>query len=249
MNSDASVSVYSNSEKRLEERQKERKLDAHSMDGPLLRPFKRVSLHAELLERLRDLIIEGTLAPGSKINELQLCQKLGVSRTPLREAIKSLSSEGLIELVAGRGALIKTLSRRDVQEMLAVLSTLEVMAGRLACRNATKKQIEHLRTLHDKMMGCYKQGDRLEYYKHNQAIHSLIVQLSGSQFLASLHDTIQSRLKRIRFLGNEEPAEWQGAVAEHQEMIKAFEAQNEDHLVAVLARHLERTWDRVQSVL
>lgn len=227
----------------------ERKPDVDSLDGPLFRSFKRVSLHAELLERLRDLIIEGTLAPGTKINEIQLCQKLGVSRTPLREAIKSLSSEGLIELVAGRGALIKTFTRRDVQEMHAVLTTLEVMAGRLACRNATKKQIEHLRTLHDKMIACYKQEDRLDYYKHNQSIHSFIVQLSGNQFLASLHESIQSRLKRVRFMGNEEHAEWQGAVAEHEEMIEAFEGQDEDRLVTILTRHLERTWDRVQNLL
>jgi len=203
----------------------------------------------ELLERLRDLIIEGVLPPGSRINEVQLCQTLGVSRTPLREAIKSLSSEGLIELISGRGALVKKFTRCDVEEMLSVLTTLEVMAGRLACRTATNEQVKHLRSLHDKMMRYYAQRDRLEYYKLNQSIHSLIVQLSGNGFLAAQHEGIQARLKRIRFIGNEEPEKWEGAVSEHVEMIEAFEARDEDALAEVLTRHLERTWERVQGVL
>jgi DNA-binding GntR family transcriptional regulator len=226
-----------------------RQEDAKSNLPSGLRPFNRVSLHTELLERLRDLIIDGTLAPGSRINEVQLCQQLGVSRTPLREVIKSLSSEGLIELVSGRGALVKKFNRRDVQEMLAVLSVLEVMACRLACRLATESQVRELRAVHDEMMHCYQRRDRLEYYKHNQAIHSYIVQLSGNRFLATQHESIQARLKRIRFTGNQEPSKWQGAVAEHEEMISAFEARDEERLVAVLRGHLERTWDRVQDTL
>jgi DNA-binding GntR family transcriptional regulator len=223
--------------------------DAQTTETELLRPFNRVSLHTELLERLRDLIIEGALVPGTRINEVQLCQKLGVSRTPLREAIKSLSSEGLIELVSGRGALVKKFSRRDVQEMLEVLTSLEVLASRLTCRVATDAQIRQISSVHDHMMQCYKRGDRLEYYKYNQSIHSLIVELSGNRFLLAQHQSIQARLKRIRFIGNEEPSKWKGAVAEHEQMIEALEARNEDGLAAILAVHMDRTWQRVQDVL
>ena len=214
-----------------------------------MRPLGRVSLHAELMERLRDLIIEGTLRPGMRINEVQLCASLGVSRTPLREAIKSIASEGLIELVPGRGALIRTLGPRDVQEMLAVLGTLEVMAGRLACRAATDDEIAAVRRLHDEMMGCFRRRDRLEYYKRNQAIHTAIVRLGGNRFLSGQHEAIQARLKRIRFIGNEGPAKWQGAVAEHEAMIAALEARDQRVLARALARHLARTWERVRDIL
>jgi DNA-binding GntR family transcriptional regulator len=123
------------------------------------------------------------------------------------------------------------------------------MAARLACRSASEGQVRQLRTLHDEMMRCYQRRDRLEYYKYNQAIHSYIVQLSGNHFLSAQHESIQARLKRIRFTGNQEPSKWQGAVTEHEEIIAAFEARDEDVLAAVLQRHLDRTWDRVQDTL
>ena len=169
------------------------------------------------------MIIEGQLEPGARIHEGQLGQALGVSRTPLREALKFVASEGLIDLVPGRGGVVRQLTPRDVRNMLDVLIALETLAGRLACRNAATAQIGEVRALHDRMMGFYAERNRLEYYKLNQAIHTAITALSGNDFLASTHDAIQSRLKRIRFIGNEAPANWEGAVREHEEMIGALE--------------------------
>ena len=91
---------------------------------------------------MRDMIIEGVLAPGSRVNETQLGQTLGVSRTPLREALKFLASEGLIELVAARGAVVRKFSAKDVRDMLDVLAVLEAFAARLACRDASSTAIE-----------------------------------------------------------------------------------------------------------
>ncbi len=208
-------------------------------------PVHRRSLHDELVERIRDMIIEGQLASGARIHEGQLCAAFGISRTPLREALKYVASEGLIDLVPGRGAIVRKLSRRDVRGMLDVLSVLEVLAARLVCRHAAPTAIARIRALHDAMMQFYADGNRLEYYKLNQAIHSGIVALSGNYCLAQTHESIQLRLKRIRFIGNEEKSKWDGAVAEHQEIIDALEARDEVRLSAVLALHLERTWERV----
>lgn len=208
-------------------------------------PLSRRSLHDELVERVRDMIIEGQLPPLSRIHEGQLGKALGVSRTPLREALKYLASEGLLELVPGRGAVVRKLTPKDVRDMLDVLGAIETLGGRLACRNATDAQIAGLRRLHDEMMVLYHARNRLEYYRRNQAIHSGIAQLSGNALLASTHQVIQARLKRIRFIGNEEPDKWANAVAEHEEMIAALEARDEARLADVIARHLEQTWVRV----
>ncbi len=208
-------------------------------------PVQRRSLHDELVERIRDMIIEGQLPPGARIHEGQLCAAFGVSRTPLREALKYVASEGLIDLVQGRGAVVRTLSRRDVRGMLDVLSALEVLAARLACRHATANAIARIRGLHDAMMRFYAERNRLEYYKLNQAIHSGIATLSGNDCLSQTHETIQLRLKRIRFIGNEGQSKWDGAVAEHQDMIEALEARDEERLSAVVELHLKRTWERV----
>ncbi|GJD52752.1 HTH-type transcriptional repressor RspR [Methylobacterium crusticola] len=212
-------------------------------------PLNRRTLHDELVGRIRDMIIEGQLAPGGRIHEGQLGQALGVSRTPLREALKFLASEGLIDLVPGRGAVVRRLTAHDVRDMLDVLVALETTAGRLLCRRASDAEIAAVRTLHDEMMGFYADRNRLEYYKRNQAIHAAIAALSGNAFLAASHEGIQSRLRRIRFIGNEGPEKWAGAVAEHEEMIAALEARDADRLAAIIARHLERTWERVQGVI
>jgi DNA-binding GntR family transcriptional regulator len=228
------------------------------LDGSLIKPLaedaqiipiSRHSLHGELTERLRDMIIEGRLLPGTRINEGPLSKALGVSRTPMREAIKFIASEGLIELIPGRGAVIKALTQRDVREMLEVLCGLETLAARIGCRVATPAQIATIHTLHQQMMQCYEGRDRLEYYKLNQAIHTGIAQLADNTFLATQHAAIQARLKRIRFLGNAAPAKWDAAVAEHEIMITALLARDADALSAILTEHLLRTWDRVQDSL
>ncbi len=212
-------------------------------------PVSRRTLHDELVGRIRDLIIEGHLAPESRIHEGQLGQALGVSRTPLREALKFLASEGLIELVPGRGAVVRRLTPRDVRDMLDVLAALETTAARLACRRASDAEIAALRRLHDEMMTYYETRTRLEYFKRNQAFHAGLATLSGNAFLAATHEGIQSRLRRIRFVGSDAPDKWAGAVAEHEEMVQALEARDADRLAAVIARHLEATWIRVQDVI
>jgi DNA-binding GntR family transcriptional regulator len=210
-----------------------------------IQPLNRRTLHDELVDRVRTLIVEGQLEPGSRIHESDLGRALGVSRTPLREALKVLASEGLIELVPGRGAIVKRLTRKDVREMLDVLIALETLAGRLACRNATAAEIAALRAIHDEMMKLYAARDRLEYYWRNQAIHAGIARLSGNALLAAMHQGLQARLRRIRFIGNEEPHKWAGAVAEHEEMIAALEARDDARLAAVIENHLDHTWERV----
>jgi DNA-binding GntR family transcriptional regulator len=212
-------------------------------------PIVRRSLHDEVASRVRDMIIEGSLAPGARIYEEQLAKTLGVSRTPMREALKTLASEGLIELAAARGALVRRFSPKDVRDMLDVLAVLESFAARLACKAASDEQIAELRALHDRMVGFFKAGDRLEYYKLNQDFHSGVLRLSGNAALQSAHLAIQARLKRIRYIGNSEPQKWKDAMAEHEEMIRRLEARDAEGLAAILALHMEHTWERVKAIL
>lgn len=210
-------------------------------------PIRRTALHDTLVSHLRDMIIEGDLSPGTRLHEGQLGEQLGVSRTPLREAIKYLASEGLVELVPSRGAVVKRFSAKDVHDMLTVLQTLEELAGKLACEAASDAGIAEVRALHDEMVRRYKVGDRLQYYKLNQQIHSAIVQLAENAALADMHAVLQTRLKRIRFIGHEGPEKWAAAVAEHDEMIVALEARDKAKLSEVLGRHLMNAWERVRA--
>ena len=211
--------------------------------------IERPTLHNAVVSRLRDMITEGQIPPGVRIHEGQLGKQLGVSRTPLREALKVMASEGLVDLVPSRGALVRSLTPKDVRDMLTVLATLEDLAGRLACSNATDDGIAAIRRLHDEMLAYHRARDLLNYFKHNQQIHSSIIALSGNDSLVLVQGILQAQMKRIRFLGNRSDESWAGAVADHEEMIATLEARDGERLGRALAEHLARTWDRVQHAL
>ena len=213
--------------------------------GPIARP----SLHDAIVARVRDMIIEGELTAGSRIHEGNLGKILGVSRTPLREALKFLASEGLVELSPGRGAVVRQFSAKDVRDSLVVLGNLEGLAGRLACGHASDEEIRGVRQLHDRMLEMYERRDRLPYFKLNQNIHSAILRLSKNEALAYVHGILQARLRRIRYIGNEGPEKWAAAVADHEEIINALEARDADRLCKVLTAHMEKTWERVKHAV
>jgi DNA-binding GntR family transcriptional regulator len=211
------------------------------------RPIVRPSLHEAIVSRVRDMITEGVLAAGMRIHEGNLGRELGVSRTPLREALKFLASEGLIELAPGRGAIVRIFTQKDVRDALVVLENIEALAGRLACENATEEQIRQVRLLHDEMIRRYAARDRLPYFKLNQLIHTTIVGLSGNKTLAYIHGMLQGRLKRIRYIGHEGPEKWAAAVADHEEIIAALETRDPDRLARALASHMTQAWERVKD--
>ena len=210
-------------------------------------PIVRQSLHDAVVSRVRDMIIEGELAPGTRIHEGNLGKSLGVSRTPLREALKFLASEGLIELIPARGAVVRRFTAKDVQDALAVMGSLEALAGRLACAYASDADLREIRRLHDAMMEQYAARDRLPYFKLNQEIHSRILAASGNAVLAYVHGMLQSRLKRIRYIGNEAPERWAGAVADHEAIIDALDRRDGDAAAAALQAHMAASWERVRE--
>ncbi|KRE13534.1 GntR family transcriptional regulator [Bosea sp. Root381] len=209
----------------------------------------RRTLHDEVLERLRDMIIEGLLAPGQRINEGVVGAQLGVSRTPLREAIKTLASEGLVEILPAKGAIVRRFTEKDLADILEVIKALEQLGGRIACEQASDAVIEDLRAMHTHMLELYETRDRLEYFKLNQAIHSKLVAASGNAALMEMHATLQARIKRLRFVGNEGPVKWAGAVAEHEAMMAALLKRDSAELSRIIGVHMDATLLRVREVL
>lgn len=209
----------------------------------------RRTLHDEVLERLRDMIIEGVLAQGQRINEGMVGAQLGVSRTPLREAIKTLASEGLVEILPAKGAIVRRFTEKDLADILEVIKALEQLGGRIACEQASDATIEDIRAMHERMLALYETRDRLEYFKLNQAIHSKIVAASGNAALMEMHATLQSRIKRLRFIGNEGPVKWAGAVAEHEAMMAALLKRDAAELSRIIGVHMDATLLRVREVL
>lgn len=212
-------------------------------------PIRRPTLHDEVVGRLRDLIVEGRLAGGTRIHEGRLCEQLGVSRTPLREALKVLANEGLVDLLPNRGAVVRPVTAKDTRDLLRVLGRLEALAGELACAAATNEEIADLQAVHERMLELHRAGNIMEYFKLNQEIHSGIVRLARNPTLRSIHETLQARVKRIRFVPHDFGVASDDPLHEHQRMMEALLARDGKLLGRLLDEHLEMTWVRVQRSL
>ncbi len=213
-----------------------------------VQPIRRASLHDEVTARVRDLIVDGTLAAGAPIHEVELAGQLGVSRTPVREALKVLASEGLVELLPGRGAAVKVFTAKDAQDMLALIALLEEYAGQRAAA-ASDDEIAAIVALHAKMREHYARRERAEYFRLNQEIHNAIVLAAGNPTLAMLHGILRARMRRIRYIDNQSPENWSAAMAEHEGFIAALAARDGPRLGRLLREHLDNTWPRVASVV
>ena len=172
-----------------------------------------------------------------------------MSRTPFREALRTLAAEGLVIVRPSKGSIVRKLTPEDVFSMLEVLANLEKLAGELACERASAEEIDALVDVHERMMECYRARDRMPYYKLNQEFHSRLAELSKNETLQEVQANIQARLKRIRYISNEKPDFWAGAVADHEEMVKALKERDGQRLGEAMSTHLKRTWDRVRQSL
>lgn len=201
-------------------------------------PISRRPLHEEAVDRLRDLIVQGRLAPGARLNERVLCQRLGISRTPLREAFKVLASEGLVELLPNRGAVVAPLDPDRLQHTFAVMGALEALAGELACAHARAQQIDEIRALHYDMLAAHARGDLAGYFRHNQAIHLKIAEASGNPVLAHTYRRLNANVRRARYMANLSRERWDAAVREHEEILAALSARDAERLKRLLLEHL-----------
>src|ERR1700682_2844114 len=118
----------------------------------------RRSLHDELAMRLRDMIVEGALKPAQKVPEAELCERFGVSRTPMREALKVMAAEGLVNLLPNRGAVVAKITQQEIDELFPIMGALEALAGELACARIDERALAEIRRLHQTMVEHYNRG-------------------------------------------------------------------------------------------
>lgn len=205
---------------------------------PSLPTLTRPRLHDTVVAHLRKLIVESVLVPGTKLNERELCETMGISRTPLREALKVLAADGLIEISPNRGATVYKMSRDEIWETFEFVSGLEAMAGQLACEHITDAEVLEIKALHHAMLACKAQGDLPGYYKRNQAIHDKITEAARNTVLLQTYLSMNRRLQALRLKSNVVPNKWDQAVDEHRQMIDALDARDGKRLGDILAQHL-----------
>lgn len=199
-----------------------------------------VSLHDDVLARLRECIVEGRVAEGDRVPERQLCELFGVSRTPLREALKVLAAEGLVELLPNRGARVPRLSSADVRALFDLMGGLESLAGRLACANATDAFVAEVETLQHDMYGFYLRRDLHGYFAINQRIHAAILDAAANPPLSAAYKTCADRVRRFRYVANQGQRRdrWGEAVREHEAILDALRRRAAGETADLLFAHL-----------
>ena len=205
----------------------------------------RAALHEQVTYRLRELLVEGAIAPGAKLNERELALQLNVSRTPLREAIKMLAAEGLVELLPNRGAVAVNLSEQDVFNTFEVMAGLEGMSGELAAQRITDAQLIEIKALHFEMLAAHARRDLSTYYRINAQIHRAINTAANNAVLTATYAQVNARLQALRFRSNQDEAKWNRAVDEHSQMVDALSKRDGAALKAVLVQHLDHKRDVV----
>ncbi|HEX2009657.1 MAG TPA: GntR family transcriptional regulator [Roseateles sp.] len=210
----------------------------------------KLAQHEQVAVRLRTLLVEGRIAPGAKLNERELCEQLRVSsRTPLREAIKLLAAEGLVDLLPNRGAVAVKLSEDDVRHLFELLAELEGLSGALAAERIADAEIAELRALHYEMMACHARRDLSGYYRLNAAIHAGINKAAANPVLAQTYGRLNARVQSLRFRTNQDEAKWARALQEHEQMISALTARDAAGLRAILVAHVLAKRDTVLALM
>ncbi|MBO0736941.1 MAG: GntR family transcriptional regulator [Alphaproteobacteria bacterium] len=209
----------------------------------------RKTLHNELVTLLRKMIMDGELVPGSRIPESRLCDLFGVSRTPLREALKVLSVEGLVCLLPNKGARVVHVTRKEMEEIVPVLGILASLAGELACANFKADELARIREMHTQLVEHYRSGNQQSYSEINRVIHDSIFEAAGNKALSDIYNMLQMRLRSIFFVTPKVPPQWADAVADHEAMMTALEDRDGARFAGIARRHLRHKADMVRIAL
>lgn len=207
-----------------------------------------LTLGGQVAERLRNWILLGELAPGEVLVERVLSEKLGVSRTPMREALRLLGSEGLINVVPNRRPRVADPSLSEILELLEVHSLLEARGTKLAALNITPSEIGQLELLLDEMKKSHAKRGELEFFELDMAFHRQIVEASGNATLIKTHNHLNTRIYRTRFMSTQSISSRPLMHSQHLQILDALRQRDGDLAQAHLEEHLRQLGRNITTI-
>jgi DNA-binding GntR family transcriptional regulator len=187
-------------------------------------PLTTRALYEEVAERLRERIFRQELPPGSWIDELKLAEEYGISRTPLREALKVLAAEGLVTMKLRRGAYVTDVSERDLSEVYHLLALLESDAAGIAAEQASDQQLQQLQLLHERLRAA--RGDREEFFRLNEAFHGELLRVAGNRWRDQMVADLRKVMKLNRHHSLLKTGRIEESLAEHEAIMQALRQRN-----------------------
>ncbi len=200
------------------------------------------ALYMQVADRLRDQIYQHELTPGDAIDEMALCERFGISRTPLREALKVLNSEGLIELIPRRGSFVRSMDIEELNELFPVMAVLEGLCAREAVEKCTAQDLQQLEKMHEKLETFAEQGNIDSYYEQNFVLHQAVQDLSGNKWLQRVIGDLRKVLRLARHMQLTIPGRLEESLEEHRQIMKAFSKNDPDMADQNMQNHLKQQW-------
>lgn len=201
-------------------------------------PVQRRYLHEEVVDRLRSLILSGELEPKSRVNENALAKRFGISRTPMREAIKLLAAEGLLVLLPNRGARVASISRDEIDEITEIIASLEALGAELACHRITAAEIERLRELYEMMADAWRRQNNQDYYHANRLTHEVIIRASRNTKLLEIYFSLSGRIQSARYTARKTADQWRRAIAEHELLVLYIAERRSEEAAQLMRIHI-----------
>lgn len=215
-----------------------------------MEPIQRKALYQQVAERLRKRIYDHELRPGDAIDEKELCAAFGISRTPLREALKVLHTEGLVELIPNRGCFVKLLDQEELHELFPVMAVLEGLCAREAVERCTAEDRERLEQLHAQLEAYAQALDVDRYYEVNFEFHQALQELSRNRWLQRVAADLRKILRLARHTQLTAHGRLQESLQEHRKIMEAFRRRDPDAVEQTMKEHLRaqmRVLDRLET--
>lgn len=209
---------------------------------------RSLTLAERIANQLRRKILLGSLAPGASIKERDNAEELGVSRTPMREAIRILAKEGLVVLRPARSPIVAAPSLKEVSDDLEVMSALEVLSGKLACKNATPEELEEIERLYRQMLKTAQTDDSVDLFEVDMAFHRAIAAASHNRSLAETHASYLARLWRTRYLSARIKSDRERALSQHGEIVRGLKARDARFVAKEIGSHIKHVVTNVADL-
>jgi DNA-binding GntR family transcriptional regulator len=194
------------------------------------------TLREKILETIRDAILKGNMKPGERVSEPDLAERFGISRTPIREAFRQLESEGYLHVVPRKGAVVASLSERDIEEFYAIKIILEGFAARMAAEKLTARDLERLESINERLQKIASEGDVKNFFRVHNEFHEVFIKAAGNEKLHDMINQLVMKFKRLRLASLSQPGRMEISVEDHRNMIQAFKDHDGDRADS-LVRH------------
>lgn len=202
-----------------------------------------------VFQTLRQAILRGELEPGERLMEIHLANRLGVSRTPIREAIRKLELEGLVVMIPRRGAIVASITEKDLKDVLEVRRTLEIMAGEIACERITPELLEQLKNTGHEFMVRKDTNDFTSLAEVDVKFHDIIYAATGNQRLISILNNLREHMYRYRLEYLKDTGSHERLNSEHYEIYEGIRNGDKETVKAAIGRHIDNQRDAILAAI